>query len=270
MKDLAEFLSRFQFGFTASFHIIFPSLSIGLAWFLVLIHGLYLKTGKPVYFSLYKFWSSIFALNFAIGVVTGIFMSFQFGLNWSRFSYAAGPVLGSIIGMEVITAFFLEAGFLGIMLLGWNRIKPGVHFFATFMVAFGTLISATWIVGANSWLQTPVGYAEHNGQFFITQWWHAVFNSAFRIRYPHMLLASLFSSAFLIVGISAWYLLRKRHLEFARMDFSIAIAAITILIPLQMWIGDTLYVKNVRLSACQNTGTRGLLGKHARCALPLE
>ncbi|AYL95392.1 cytochrome ubiquinol oxidase subunit I [Mucilaginibacter celer] len=257
MKDLAESLSRFQFGFTASFHIIFPSLSIGLAWFLVLIHALYLKTGKAVYFSIYKFWSSIFALNFAIGVVTGIFMSFQFGLNWSRFSYAAGPVLGSIIGMEVMTAFFLEAGFLGIMLLGWNRVKPGIHFFATFMVALGTLISATWIVGANSWLQTPAGYTVRNGQFFISEWWHAVFNPAFVIRYPHMLLASIFSSAFLIAGISSWYLIKRRHLEFGRVSFSIAMAVITVMIPLQLWVGDTLYMK---MSEFQPAKTQALEG----------
>jgi len=243
MNNFAEFLSRFQFGFTASYHIMFPALSIGLSWFLVLIHGMYLKTGKVEYFRIYKFWTSIFALNFSIGVVTGIFMSFQFGLNWSKFSYAAGPVLGSIIGLEVMTAFFLEAGFLGIMLLGWNRVNKKVHFFATLMVAVGTLISATWILGANSWLHTPAGYKFSNGQYFITEWWHAVFNPSFYIRYPHMLLASMFASSFLVAGISAWYLLKNRYLSFAKTTYSISLAIITVLIPVQLWVGDTLYAK---------------------------
>jgi cytochrome d ubiquinol oxidase subunit I len=240
MNNFAEFLSRFQFGFTACYHIIFPALSIGLAWFLVLIHGLYLKTGKADYFRIYKFWTSIFALNFSVGVVTGIFMSFQFGLNWSKFSYAAGPVLGSIIGLEVMTAFFLEAGFLGIMLLGWNRVNKKVHFFATLMVAAGTLISATWILGANSWLHTPAGYKVSNGQFFIVEWWHALFNPSFYVRYPHMLLASMFAASFFIAGISAWYLLKGKHTGFARTCYSISLGVITILIPVQLWVGDTL------------------------------
>ncbi|MFC0513085.1 cytochrome ubiquinol oxidase subunit I [Mucilaginibacter angelicae] len=257
MNNLAEHLSRYQFAFTASYHIMFPAISIGMAWFLVLIHGLYLKTGKSGYFRIYKFWSSVFAVNFAVGVVTGIFMSFQFGLNWSGFAYAAGPVLGSIIGMEVMTAFFLEAGFLGIMLLGWNRVNKKVHFAATFMVALGTLISSTWIMGANSWLHTPAGYDIRNGQFYITNWWHAVFNPSFFIRYPHMLMASMFSASFLIAGISAWYLLKNRHADFARTCFSIATGVITILIPLQMWVGDNLYGK---MSVYQPAKTQALEG----------
>lgn len=257
MNNLSEHLSRYQFAFTASYHIIFPALSIGLAWFLVLVHGLYLKTNDRKYFRIYKFWSSIFAVNFAVGVVTGIFMSFQFGLNWSGFAYAAGPVLGSIIGMEVMTAFFLEAGFLGIMLLGWNRVSRGVHFFATCMVALGTLISSTWILGANSWLHTPTGYSVRNGQFYIVNWWHAVFNPSFFIRYPHMLMASMFSASFLIAGISAWYILKKRNLDFAKTCFSISLGVITILIPLQMWVGDTLYAK---MSVYQPAKTQALEG----------
>ena len=257
MNSLAEFLSRFQFGFTASYHIIFPAISIGMAWFLVLIHALYLKTGKDNYYRIYRFWSSIFALNFSVGVVTGIFMAFQFGLNWSRFSYAAGPILGTFIGLEVMTAFFLEAGFLGIMLLGWNRVNKKVHFFATLMVAVGTLISATWILGSNSWLHTPAGYAEKNGQYFITDWWHALFNPSWRIRYPHMLLASLFSANFFIAGVSAWYLLKKRSEQFARTCFSISMGVITVLIPLQLWVGDTVYAK---MSVYQPAKTQALEG----------
>jgi cytochrome d ubiquinol oxidase subunit I len=257
MNTIAEFLSRFQFGFTASFHIMFPALSIGLAWFLVLIHALYLRTGRNHYLKIYKFWTSIFALNFSVGVVTGIFMAFQFGLNWSRFSYAAGPILGSIIGMETLTAFFLEAGFLGIMLLGWNRVNKIVHFFATLMVALGTLISATWILGANSWLHTPAGYGFKDGQYFITEWWRAVFNPSFFVRYPHMLLASMFSSCFLIAGISAWYLLKNRSVSFARTCFSISIAIITVLIPVQMFVGDTLYGK---MAVYQPAKTQALEG----------
>jgi cytochrome d ubiquinol oxidase subunit I len=257
MNNVAEFLSRFQFGFTASYHIIFPAISIGMAWFLVLVHALYLKTGKDNYYRIYRFWSSIFALNFSVGVVTGIFMAFQFGLNWSRFSFAAGPVLGTFIGLEVMTAFFLEAGFLGIMLLGWNRVNKKVHFFATLMVAVGTLISATWIMGSNSWLHTPAGYAEKNGQYFIADWWRALFNPAFRIRYPHMLLGSLFSASFFIAGVSAWYLLKKRSEHFARTCFSISMGVITILIPIQLWVGDTLYGK---MSVYQPAKTQALEG----------
>jgi cytochrome bd ubiquinol oxidase subunit I len=257
MNNFAEFLSRFQFGFTACYHIMFPALSIGLAWFLVLIHALYLKTGKADYFRIYKFWTSIFALNFSVGVVTGIFMSFQFGLNWSKFSYAAGPVLGSIIGLEVMTAFFLEAGFLGIMLLGWNRVNKKVHFFATLMVALGTLISATWILGANSWLHTPRGYKVSNGQFFIVEWWHALFNPSFYIRYPHMLLASMFAASFFVAGISAWYLLKGKYTGFARTCYSISLGVITILIPVQLWVGDTLYGK---MSVYQPAKTQALEG----------
>jgi cytochrome d ubiquinol oxidase subunit I len=239
----AETLSRFQFGFTAAYHIMFPALSIGLAWFLVLIHALYLRTRREVYFVVYKFWSAIFAINFAVGVVTGIFMSFQFGLNWSGYAYAVGPVLGTIIGLEVLTAFFLEAGFLGIMLLGWNRVNPKVHFFATCMVAVGTLISATWIMGANSWMHTPAGFAVRDGQFFITDWWAALFNPSFFYRYPHMILASLLASSFLVAGVSAWYLLRNRSLAFARVGFSIAMGVATLAIITQIWLGDILAVK---------------------------
>jgi cytochrome d ubiquinol oxidase subunit I len=257
MHNLAEFLSRFQFGFTASYHIIFPAISIGMGWFLVLVHALYLKTGQPRYYRIYRFWSAIFALNFSVGVVTGIFMAFQFGLNWSRFSYAAGPVLGTFIGMEVMTAFFLEAGFLGIMLLGWNRVNKKVHFFATLMVAVGTLISATWILGANSWLHTPAGYAEKNGQYFIADWWRALFNPAFRVRYPHMLLASMFSAGFFITGVSAWFLLKDGSSAFARTAFSISMGVITLLIPVQLWVGDTLYGK---MSVYQPSKTRALEG----------
>ena len=243
MSVSPEFLSRFQFGFTAAYHIMFPALSVGLAWFLVVIHALYLRSGKPVYYTIYKFWSGIFALNFALGVVTGIFMSFQFGLNWSGYAFAVGPVLGTIIGLEVVTAFFLEAGFLGVMLLGWNRVPPRLHFAATCLVAVGTLISATWILGANSWMHTPAGFAVRHGQFVITNWWRAVLNPSFFYRYPHMLLASLIATSFFIAGISAWYLRRGRAEAFARTCFSLAMGVGTVAIVAQIWLGDVLATK---------------------------
>lgn len=234
----AEYLSRYQFGLTAAFHIIFPATSIGLSWFLVLIHGMYLKTHDDVYYRLYKFWVSIFALTFTIGVVTGLFMSFQFGLNWSGYAEAVGPILGTIIGLEVMTAFFLEAGFLGIMLLGWNRVSEKVHFFATCMVALGTLISTTWILGANSWMHSPSGFTLENGKFLLDGFWAAMINPTWLLRYGHMVFAAMITGSLFVVGVSAHYLLRKKHVTFARRAFSLATGMLTIFIFLQVWIGD--------------------------------
>jgi cytochrome d ubiquinol oxidase subunit I len=231
-------LARIQFAFTVSFHIIFPTISIGLALFLVVVEGLWLKTGDLVYRQIYRFWLNIFAMSFAIGVVTGIVMSFQFGLTFARFSQFAGGVVGPLIALETLTAFFLEAGFLGIMLFGENRVGPKLHFFATCMVALGTAISTAWILAANSWMQTPDGVILQNGKLIVTDWWRVIANPSWPVRLPHMLLAAYLTAAFLVSGVSAWYLLRRRETVFARRTLSLGMGAACILIPMQVFIGD--------------------------------
>src|SRR6201998_4021802 len=185
-----EVLARVQFAFTVTFHIIFPTMSIGLAAFLMVIEGLWLKTKDPVYLEIYRFWMGIFAMGFGVGVVTGIVLSFEFGLGFAKFARIAGPAIGPSIGLEVLTAFFLEAGFLGIMLFGLKRVGPQLHFFATCMVALGTLLSASWILSANSWMQTPDGIAVEGAHIVVTDWWHVVNNPSRLVRLPHMLSAA--------------------------------------------------------------------------------
>jgi cytochrome bd ubiquinol oxidase subunit I len=187
----ALLLARIQFAFTISFHIIFPAFSIGLASYLAVLNGLWITTGQNIYLSLFDYWKKIFAVVFGMGVVSGVVMSYQFGTNWSVFSDKTGPVLGPLMAYEVLSAFFLEAGFLGIMLFGSNRIGPKLHFFATVMVALGTIVSAFWILAANSWMHTPSGYAINTaGQFIVTDWWAVIFNPSFPYRLVHMLLAA--------------------------------------------------------------------------------
>ena len=231
-------LARLQFAFTVSFHIIFPTISIGLALFLVIVEGLWLKTGDLVYRQIYRFWLNIFAMSFAIGVVTGVVMSFQFGLTFAKFSQVAGSVIGPLIAYETLTAFFLEAGFLGIMLFGENRVGPKLHFFATCMVALGTAISTAWIMAANSWMQTPDGVALENGRLIVTDWLKVIVNPSWPVRLPHMLLAAYLTAAFLVSGVSAWYLLRRRETAFARRTLSLGMGAACILIPMQVFVGD--------------------------------
>jgi cytochrome d ubiquinol oxidase subunit I len=239
MHDLDPLiLARMQFAFTVSFHIIFPTISIGLALFLVVVEALWLKTGDPVYRQIYRFWLNIFAMSFGIGVVTGIVMSFQFGLTFARFSQFAGSVIGPLIAYEALTAFFLEAGFLGIMLFGENRVGPKLHFFATCMVALGTAISTAWIMAANSWMQTPDGVTAENGRLIVTDWWRVVVNPSWPVRMPHMLLAAYLTAAFLVSGVSAWYLLRRRETAFARRTLSLGMGAACILIAAQVFVGD--------------------------------
>jgi cytochrome d ubiquinol oxidase subunit I len=236
----AEFLSRLQFAFTVSFHIVFPSMSIGLVAFLVLIEGLYLRTRDELYLRIYKFWAVIFAMGFGMGVVSGIVMSFEFGTNFSGFAQAAGPVIGPIIGLEVLTAFFLEAGFLGIMLFGWGRVGERMHFAATCLVSLGTTISAACIMAVNSWMQTPAGVKWENSRLIVTDWWQVVFNPSFPYRFVHMLMAAWITAAFFIAGIASYYLLKNRHTGFARRCFSIGLAVASILLPLQLFLGDVL------------------------------
>jgi len=233
-------LSRLQFALTVAFHMLFPSITVGLSVLLVVLYGTYLKTKQHIYLIMYRFWRNIFAVGFGLGIVAGIVITFEFGLNWAGYANAVGPIVGVIISMEVITAFFLEAGFLGIMLYGEGRVGQRTIFVANCMVALGTLLSTTWILSANSWMQTPAGYAEINGQFRPTNWLAAIFNPSFFYRYPHMLLGVLLSAAFLVTGIAAWYLLKRRHLEFARRTFSLGLGVIAILVPLQLFAGDSV------------------------------
>ncbi|MDB5861983.1 MAG: cytochrome ubiquinol oxidase subunit [Ramlibacter sp.] len=233
-------LARIQFAFTVSFHIVFPTMSIGLALFLAIVEGLWLKTGDGLYLRIYRFWLRIFALGFGVGVVTGIVLSFQFGTNFSRFAQMAGSVLGPMIGLEVLTSFFLEAGFLGIMLFGFKRVGPRLHFLATCMVALGTILSASWILAANSWMQTPAGFAFTDGRFVPVEWLKVIFNPSVPYRLPHMLLAAYITASFLVAGVAAHYLLQQRHVAFARRTLSMALAFASVLIAAQVFLGDLL------------------------------
>ena len=232
-------LARLQFAFTVSFHIIFPAFTIGLASYLAVLEALWLATGRSVYLAVFNYWKKIFAVSFGMGVVSGIVMSYQFGTNWSVFSDKTGPVLGPLMGYEVMSAFFLEAGFLGVMLFGMDRVGKGLHFFATLMVAFGTLLSAFWILAANSWMHTPAGYAINAaGQFVATDWWAVIFNPSFPYRLMHMVLAAYLTTAFVVGAVGAFHLLRDRANEGARLMFSMAMWMAAIVAPIQAVAGD--------------------------------
>ncbi len=232
-------LARAQFAFTISAHIIFPAFSIGLASYLATLEGLWLFTGRRVFIDVFDYWKSIFALVFGMGVVSGLVMSYQFGTNWSVFSDKTGPVLGPLLGYEVLPAFFLEAGFLGVMLFGRSKVGPGLHFFATLMVAAGTLISAFWILAANSWMQTPSGYSINAaGQFIAADWWKVVFNPSFPYRFVHMVFAAYLTTALMVGATGAWHLLRDKSNERARLMFSMAMWMAALLAPLQIVAGD--------------------------------
>ncbi|UJJ30272.1 cytochrome ubiquinol oxidase subunit I [Halopseudomonas maritima] len=231
-------LSRIQFAFVVSFHTIFPVFSIGLATFIAFLEMLSFKTGNPVWERLSKFWVQVFAVVFGMGVVSGIVMSFQFGTNWSNYSYAAANFLGPMLSYEVITAFFLEAAFLGVLLFGRNRVPQGLHLFAACMVALGTMISTFWILAASSWMHTPAGVELRDGIFFVTSWSEAIFNPSFPYRLAHMVLASFLTGAFVVAGVSAWYLLREREVEVNRKALSMCLWMILILAPTQAVVGD--------------------------------
>lgn len=231
-------LARIQFAFTVSFHIIFPAITIGLASFLAVLEGMWLKTRNQSYRDLYHFWSKVFAVNFGMGVVSGLVMAYQFGTNWSGFSQFAGSITGPLLTYEVLTAFFLEAGFLGVMLFGWNRVGPGLHFFATCMVALGTIISTFWILASNSWMQTPQGYIIQNGVVVPQDWLKIVFNPSFPYRLFHMSVAAFLASAFFVGASGAWHLLRGNDNPAIRKMFSMALWMALIVAPIQAVIGD--------------------------------
>lgn len=238
-------LSRIQFAFTVSFHIIFPSITIGLATLIAIWEGLWLKTGNPQYLQLAKFWIKPFAITFGMGVVSGIVLSYEFGTNFSKFSEIAGAVLGPLMAYEVLTAFFLEAGFLGVMLFGWQRVSAKMHFFATVTVAIGTWISAFWIIAANSWMQTPQGHQIIDGKFEVVSWLEVIFNPSMPYRLVHMLLAAFITATFVVMATHAWYLRKGQHKEFGRKGLSMMLWFALVLTPLQAWVGD-LHGLNVK------------------------
>jgi cytochrome d ubiquinol oxidase subunit I len=259
-------LARIQFGFTIAFHIVFPALTIGLASYLAVLEACWLRTRHPVYRDLYQFWVKVFALNFSMGVVSGLVMAYQFGTNWSPFSEFAGSVIGPLLAYEVLTAFFLEAGFLGVMLFGWNRVGPGLHFLATVMVALGTLISATWILASGSWMQTPQGYQIVDGRVIPTDWLQVIFNPSFPYRLAHMCVAAFLATVLLVGASAAWHLLRGNDQPAIRKMLSMSLWLLLLVAPLQLLIGDlhglnTLAYQPAKIAAIEghweNNGGKG-------------
>ena len=235
----AVLLARAQFAFTIGFHIVLPAFSIGLASYLAVLEALWLATGRQVYLDVFQYWLKMFAVVFGMGVVSGLVMAYEFGTNWARFSDKAGPVIGPLMGYEVLTAFFLEGGFLGIMLFGRERVGRAVHFLATMLVAIGTLTSAFWILAANSWMQTPQGYTRTaDGRFLPEDWWQIVFNPSFPYRLVHMVIASYLSVAFVVGAVGAFHLLRDAQNQAARVMFSMAMWMAVVVAPIQILVGD--------------------------------
>lgn len=233
----ALLLSRLQFAFTIAFHIIFPSFTIGLASYLAVLEGLWLVTRREAFKTLYLFWVKIFALSFGMGVVSGVVLSYQLGTNWSVFSEIVSPVIGPLFAFEVLTAFFLEASFLGVMLFGWKKVGPGLHFTATVMVAIGTLISAFWILSANSWMQTPAGFAETAEGLRATSWLQVIFNPSFPTRLGHMVLAAYLTTALVVGAASAFAVLKDKSQEESGIALRMAIGMFAICAPLQLVLG---------------------------------
>jgi cytochrome d ubiquinol oxidase subunit I len=262
-------LSRIQFGFTISFHILFPAITVGLASCLTVLELLWLRTGKAVYRDLYHFWIKIFSVNFGMGVVSGLVMAYEFGTNWSVFSKFAGGVTGPLLTYEVLTAFFLEAGFLGVMLFGWDRVGRGLHFFATAMVALGTLISTTWILASNSWMQTPQGYQIVNGVVVPTDWFKVIFNPSFPFRLMHMSTAAFLATALMVASAAAWHLLRKNDNPAVRTMLSMAMWLLLIVAPIQAFIGDAHGLNTLAYQPAKIAAVEGHWQNNGDEALPL-
>ena len=231
-------LSRIQFAVTTMFHILFPVLTIGLAFYLVVVEFLWLVTKQEIYYRMYRFWVKIFAINFGVGVVSGVVLEFEFGTNFANFSQAVSNVFSPFLAFEILTAFFLEAGFLGLMLFGWERVHRSIHFLATCLVSLGAIISAFWILAANSWMQTPAGYKLVNGKFMVTDFSAAIFSPSLFARMSHMTIASFETSVLVVAGISAYYLLKGSHLPFFRRSLGIALLMAALFVPLQVYLGD--------------------------------
>jgi len=237
MELTALLLSRLQFAFTVSFHIIFPSFTIGLAAWLTVLEALHLVTGRPAYRRVFEFWLKVFGVAFGLGVVSGVVMGFEFGTNWSELSRASGPVQGPLLSYETFTAFFLEASFFGILLFGRSRVSPSLYLFSTAMVALGTTLSAYWIMVNNSWMQVPVGYVVEDGAFVPTDWAKILFSPVVWVRFPHMLLASYLTGAFCVAATGAWYVLRGEFHAEARIMLRMGLCLAAVLVPVQIFFG---------------------------------
>src|SRR5690242_2376307 len=249
-------LGRLQFAFTIIFHIIFPTFTIGLSAYIATLGVVWVRSGDERYHRLMRFWIKIFAVSFAMGVVSGIVMSYEFGTNWSRFSVAAGNVVGPLIGYEVLSAFFLEATFLGVLLFGFNRVPPWLYVLSAAIVAVGTATSAFWILSANSWMQTPTGYELRAGVAYPTDWLAIVFNPSFPYRFTHMLNAAYLTTGFVVFAVGARYLVAGSHAEEGRIMLRMAIGLTAILAPLQLWLGDqhglnTLQYQPIKVAAME-------------------
>jgi cytochrome d ubiquinol oxidase subunit I len=252
----ALLLSRLQFAFTVSFHIIFPAFTIGLSAFITTLLVLWRRTGTDYFQRLANFWTRIFGVSFAMGVVSGIALSYQFGMNWSRFSVVAGNVVGPLIGYEVLTAFFLEATFLGVMLFGWRRVPPWMHLTAAFLVALGSVISAFWILSANSWMQTPTGHEIRDGIVYPANWLHVIFNPSFPYRFAHMVTAAYLTTSVVVLATGARYLLERRFETEAQTMLRMGVGMVAVLAPLQLLLGDlhglnTLAFQPVKVAAME-------------------
>ena len=265
----ALLLARVQFGFTIPFHIVFPGLTIGLASYLAMLEALWLRTGRQVYLDLYHFWSKVFAVAFGMGVVSGVVMAYQFGTNWSEFSRFAGGITGPLLTYEVLTAFFLEAGFLGVMLFGMQRVGPGLHFVATLAVAVGTLISSTWILASNSWMHTPQGHQVIDGRVVPVDWLAVIFNPSFPYRLTHMVLAAFIATALVVGGSAAWHLLRGRSHEPVRVMLSMALWMLLAVTPLQALVGDAHGLNTLKYQPAKLAAIEGHWDNHPGEGVPL-
>jgi cytochrome d ubiquinol oxidase subunit I len=262
-------LARIQFGFTISFHIIFPALTIGLASYLAVLEALWLRTQRRVFMDLYHFWLKVFAVAFGMGVVSGLVMAYQFGTNWSEFARFAGGVTGPLLAYEVLTAFFLEAGFLGVMLFGLQRVGPGLHFFSTVAVAVGTLTSATWILASSSWMHTPQGYTIVDGRVVPVDWLAVIFNPSFPYRLAHMVLAAFLATALLVGGSAAWHLLRGRSSAPVRTMLSMALWMLLAAAPLQALVGDAHGLNTLEHQPAKLAAIEGHWENHPGEGVPL-
>jgi cytochrome d ubiquinol oxidase subunit I len=263
----ALLLSRLQFALTISFHILFPAFSIGLSTYLVIIEGLWLKTNEKVYYQTARFFSKLLALTFGMGIISGLAMAFQMGTNWAGFSKKVGPVLGVLFTLESLTAFFVEASFLGLMLFGWHLISKRLHYFSTMMVCLGVTLSAFWIMAANSWMHTPAGVVYQNGQFIVTHWFDVVFNPSTLSRFTHMLLASYIATLMVVAMISAFHILRNKFQAFALKNLKLALLSLAILAPLQIVLGDIVGLKIHHYQPVKTAAIEGLW--HTQKGAPL-
>lgn len=250
-------IARIQFAFTIAFHILFPAFSIGLATFLAIMEGAWLKTKNPVYFQICKFWIKIFALTFGMGVVSGIVMEFQLGTNWSVYTREVGPALGGLFTYEVLTAFFIEAGFLGVMIFGWDRVGPKLHYLATLLVVVGVTLSAFWILSANSWMQYPSGVTLTEGRYLVTDWFNVILNPLMLPRFFHMLLSAYITTGWVIAGIASFYLLRNRNHLFAQVCLRWVFPILLVLIPVQVFLGDKAGLNILRYQPIKTAAIEG-------------